>query len=117
VINEAHGFILLCALYVSAESFVVNFTLFIKTNLKTLSPEGYFATFEFPDKTGNDHIKLVNIVGARPQIIKASAISRQSDRTFPTGLKRLSFIPASITTRSFLKYSLRNWNCTNLTIT
>jgi hypothetical protein len=42
----------------SAESFVVNFTLFIKTNLKTLSPEGYFATFEFPDKTGNESYKI-----------------------------------------------------------
>lgn len=37
----------------SAIPFVVNFPLFIKTNLKILSPVGYFATFEFPDKTGD----------------------------------------------------------------
>jgi len=44
----------------------------------------YFFIFGFPDRPrAMSHIKLLNIVGARPQIIKASAISRAIRKYYP----------------------------------
>ena len=71
-----------------------------------------------PDKINDSmpQIKLINIVGARPQIIKASAISRAIRKHFSEKSLKLLFIPGSIMIRRCLRFFLMNLKFINLII-